>query len=718
MSGARSTRLLDVNALTSTWRRRTLAILSVALILAAAAWTGRWWWRATHPIVPADTPSGWVPTLVVAAGHRAPLTEPFGVAVGPDGAIYFTQGGDTPAIGRVTNGGEVEWVAGGTRGFADGRGTAAAFDTPSHLAIGRDGILYVADTGNHAIRRVTPAGDVSTIAGDGTPGGGEGTSARLNGPVGVAVTVDDRLLVADTYNDRVVVLGASGVPAALALRTVAGSGIPGRVDGVGRAASFDTPTGLAALADGSAIVADTGNDVLRRIAVDGSVTTVSSIDVPGSTDLLWRPIGVAAGSQGRLYITDARARVVELVPDGPRRVVAGATPGFSHGRGTAARMREPSGIAAAEDGRLVVADTLNNLIRVLDMPERLGAWAPAPPGLTPGFDLARFARVPLLWPVDPQEGPHEITGTLGEPRGNPGGDGRERFHAGVDVRADVGLPVRAVRGGTVSSVLPTGSIGTLNEFLTVGSVTYVHLRVGRDQREAPVASWATVLANPVTGKPVRVRVRRGTYVSTGDVIGSVNRFRHLHLNVGPPGEEANALLVGLPGIVDTVPPVIAPGGITLTDLRGEPLTERVRNRLVVTGPVRVIVEAYDRMDDSPPRRRLGVYRVGYQVLQADGTPTPSFVQPRVAITFDQLPQAADAPPSLYAPGSGIPFYGTRMTRYRYLVTSRVDQGTVVESPWVPAVAPGDYVLRAIVEDAFGNRAVAGRDLPIVVAPVP
>jgi hypothetical protein len=204
-------------------------------------------------------------------------------------------------------------------------------------------------------------------------------------------------------------------------------------------------------------------------------------------------------------------------------------------------------------------------------------------------------------------------------------------------------------------------------------------------------------------------------VAAGEVIGSVNRFRHVHLNVGPPGEEANALRVGLPGLVDTVPPVIAPAGITLTDLAGRPLTERLKNRLVVSGPVRIVVEAYDRMDDSPPRRRLGLYRVGYQVLSPDGTPTLAFVQPHVAITFDKLPPAAEAPPSLYAPGSGIPFYGTRMTRYRYLVTSRVDHGTVVESPWVPDLAPGDYVLRVLAEDAAGNVAITGRDLPIALA---
>lgn len=695
--------------------RRASAVLLAVLILGAAGWAGRWWWRATHPIVAEQTPPGWVPAVVIAAGHRAALHDPFGVALSANGIVYVTVGGDAPAVGIVTADGDVQTLAGGTRGYADGAGAAAAFDTPSHLAVGPDGTIYVADTGNHAIRRVTPGGHVSTVAGDGISGAGDGHGARLRAPVGVAVTADGRVVVADTYNDRILILGASGASGAWSLRTLAGSGVPGLVDGVGTAAAFDTPTGVAALPDGSVIVADTGNDALRRIAADGTVTTVSSIGLSGSADLLWRPLGVAAGSGGRLYVTDARARVVELVPDGGRRVLAGSVPGFSAGVGTAALMREPAGIAVAPDGRVVVADTLNGLIRVLDLPDRLGPWWPAPPRLAPGFDLTRFARVPLVWPLDPQDGPHEVAGTLGEPRGNPGGSGRERFHAGVDVRADLGAPVLAIRDGVFTSVISTGAIGTLSEYVSIGPITYVHVRAGRGGNDTPIAGWATVVADPVTGKPAHVRVPRGTRIRTGEVLGTVNRFRHVHLNVGPPGEEANALLVGLPAIVDTVPPVVAPAGITVTDLAGRALTDRVDSRVLITGPVRIIVDAYDRMDDSPPRRRLGLYRVGYQVLRADGTTAPGFGAPHIAITFDRLPPAPEAPPLLYAPGSGIPFYGARVSRYRYLVTSRVEHGTVVESPWVPQLPPGDYVVRVVAEDAAGNVAIAGRDLPIRIA---
>ena len=693
-----------------------LSLLAVVLV-AAIAWGGRWWWRATHPEVPKDTPAGWVPAVVTVDGRHGELDEPFGVAVAGDGTVVVSDSGENPAIWRVdlTSGTRV-LVAGGTRGFADGPGSSARFDTPSHVAMAPDGALLVADTGNHAIRRVAPDGHVTTIAGDGTPGAGEGPTARLNGPVGVAVSDDGRVYVADTYNDRILRLTAAADGSARwNVSVVAGGGTPGLVDGQGAAASFDSPAGLAALADGSVIVADTGNDALRRIAPDGAVTLLQAVDLTGSAGVLWRPVGVAPASRGRLLVTDSRTRVVEITPDGPRRVIAGGRLGFADGIGTAARFREPAGIASSADGRLVVADMANGLVRVLDLPERLGALPPVPPALSPGFDVAAFARIPLVWPVEPQDGPHEIAGTMGEPRGNPGGDGRERFHAGVDVRADQGTLVRAARSGRVSAVLPAGAVGTLSEYLTVGPLTYVHVRVARDRRDAPLVDWATLRGDEFSGRPAYVRVRRGTRIEAGAVIGTVNRFQHVHLNVGPPGEEHNALLVGLPGVVDTVPPAIPPGGVVLTDLGGAPLSERARGRLIVRGPTRIVVEAYDQMDDSPGRRRLGLFRVGYQILEAGGSPTPAFPRPHVAIEFSRLPAADQSPPTLYAPGSGIPFYGTRVTRYRYVATTRVHDDAVVEDPWVPEVAPGDYVVRALAADAAGNIATRNTDVAITVA---
>jgi hypothetical protein len=697
--------------------RRLGLVLVTLIVLLPVAWGARWWWRATHPEIPDDTPPGWIPTVVSIAGTRGELDQPFGVAVARDGAIFVAESGERSAIWCIEAGGERRLVAGGAPGFADGAGQSARFDTPSHISLAPDGALFVADTGNHAVRRVTPDGLVTTIAGDGTPGTGDGTAARFNGPVGIAVGADGKVFVADTYNDRIVRLSpAAGGDSRWSVTTVAGGAGPGLVDGAGVDARFDTPSGLVAVADGSVVVADTGNDALRRVSSEGDVTLLDAVDLTGAASVLWRPLGVAAGSRGRLFVTDSRTRVVEVIPDGVRRVIAGGRLGFADGIGTAVRFREPAGIATDVLGRLAVADLGNGLVRVLDLPERLGAVPPVPPLRIPGFDLAAFARVPLVWPVEPQDGPHEIAGTMGEPRGNPGGEGRERFHAGVDVRAEEGTPVRAVRGGRVSSVLPTGAVNTLSEYLTVGPLTYVHIRAGRGERDEPLAGWATVIPDELSGRPARVRVRRGTRIAAGEVIGTVNRFHHVHLNVGPAGEEHNALLVGLPGVVDTVPPIVVPRGVTVTDLNGVPLEERERGRLIVRGPVRIIVEAFDQMDDSPARRRLGLYRVGYQVLGSDGAPIPSFVRPHVAVEFDRLPSDEGAPPSLYAQGSGIPFYGSRVTRYRYLVTSRVDGDRVVEVPWEPSVPPGDYIIRALAADAAGNIAVRGTDLPITVRP--
>lgn len=672
---------------------------------AAAGWGAHWWWRATHPLVPAETPDGWTPRAAVAAGSgddaladgsrfEAAFSEPFGVAIGADGAIYVADAGEAHAIRRIAPDGTVTTIAGGRlRGFADGRGPEAAFDTPSHVAVDPDGTLYVADTGNDAIRVISPDGIVSTLV-----------QGELRGPVGLAVAPDGRLVAADTYNDRIVLIRRDGT-----VVPIAGTGEPGYADGPGDLAQFDTPAGIAATRDGTLIVADTGNHLLRTIDVHGRVSTV---DLGGAR--LTHPVAVAVDRNGRLYVTEQRARVLEVGTDGQLRTLTSGAAGFAEGLGRTAQLRNPAGIAVAPDGRVVVADSGNRLVRLLDLPERLGAWPPKPPDSPFRVDLGAISQPPLLWPLEPQDGPHEIAGTLGEPRGNPGGDGRERFHAGVDVRAPQGTPVRAVRDARIDAVVSTGAVNTLSEFLSTGPVTYVHIRIGRDYRDRPIVDWARIIDDPATGRPAKVRVRRGTRLPAGSLLGTVNRFQHVHLNVGAPGEEGNALLAGLPGIVDTVPPIIPPRGIALTTVEGEPLKERVRGRLVVRGPVRIILEAYDRMDDSPPRRRLGLYRLGYQVLLPDGTPAPGWDTPRVTIAFDRLPSSPLAPLTLYAEGSGIPFYGTRVTRFRYVVTSRLNGGEIEEEPWVPLLPPGEYVLRVLAEDAFGNAAESGRDVPILI----
>lgn len=679
----------------------------MAVVAAVPTW---YFWPLIYDPGPEPLPDDWTPVVGLVAGtgdegredgdlFRATFSDPFAVAVGPDGAVYVADGGSDNAIRRIAPSGLVTTLAGGIEGFADGRGEAAQFNTPSGVAVD-GGVVYVADTGNHAIRRIGTDQTVTTLA--------SGSGVRFNSPIGIALDGRGGLLVADTYNDRIRIVSAAGD-----VTTLAGDGTPGMLDGPAPTSRFDTPTGLALAPDGAVIVADTGNDVLRRISPDGWVTTLPSVDRSGLPEALMRPTGVAVAPDGRVFVTD-RTRVLELNPAGVTRVLAGGASGYAEGSGAVARFRNPTGVALSIAGEMVVADAGNRLIRRLARTPR-DASPPAPPGLRPGFDLARFAELPLLWPLEPQGGPHEIAGTLGEARGNPGGKGRERFHAGVDVHGEDGDLVLAVRDGKVDQPIATGNFGGLNEFVAIGPLTYVHTRVARDRSNRALdPDRVAVLVDP-TGAPFRARVRRGWRLHTGEAVGTVNRFRHVHLTVGPAGEEANALDLRLPNFVDTIPPTIAPHGVVLTDIAGTPITERRHGRLIVRGAVRIVVEAWDRMDGDALSRRLGVYRLGYQVLEADLRPAPGFETPRVTISFDRLPSDPEAPLALYAPGSGIPFYGVRRTHFRYVVTTRVEDGHVTETPWDPSgLAPGDYVLRVLVADAAGNLALSGRDVPITL----
>src|SRR5204863_9538930 len=127
--------------------------------------------------------------------YQARFTDPFGVAAAADGTVYVTDGIGSHRIRAISPDGRVTTLAGGTRGFADGVGADARFDTPSGVAAAADGTIYVADTGNSAIRRVARDGSVTTVAGNGTAGYQDGPAgaARFNGPVGVAVSASGRV---------------------------------------------------------------------------------------------------------------------------------------------------------------------------------------------------------------------------------------------------------------------------------------------------------------------------------------------------------------------------------------------------------------------------------------------------------------------------------------------------------------------------------------------
>lgn len=647
---------------------------------------------------PVPTPLGWKANVTTIAGDGSPLgfSDPFGVAVAADGTIYIADAGENNRVRRIAPDGNVTTLAGGSEGFADGVGASASFNTPSALALDKDGNLYVADTGNNRIRKITPDGKVSTVAGDGTAGyvDGPAAHAQFNGPIGLAVSPGGDIYVADTYNDVIRMITTEGQ-----VTTIAGGGTPGYADGEQKVALFDTPSGIIVVEDSSLIVADTGNRCLRKVTANGNVTTL-----PVSGEELSRPIGLAFSHDHFLYVTELdRSRVVQVAPDGIARVIA-------------AQFNQPTGIAIGprinKPTELFVADSGNYLVRKLDQTAASSATDDPLPKLT----NETLGQQSLIWPVDPQQSPHEVVATMGEVRGTFNStDSRDHLHSGLDVFGPYGETVRVVRSEKVVGPQPNWGFDTLNEGFRVGVVSYIHIHVGRDKDAKMFDDPRFIPVHNGEGKLVRVRVRRGTRFRPGEAVGTINKMYHVHMNIGPPGGEINPLLLAPVGFKDDIPPTIEKDGVQLLDASGKRFQEKQDGRLVVSGPVRIVVDAYDRNNTNNDRRRLGLYKLGYQILKADGTPAPGFEQPRINILFNRLPDDRDATKVAYADESGITVYGSKTTRFLYEVTNTVRDGQVARGVWDTTQLPkGHYVLRIIAADFSGNEAQEGRDIPVTL----
>ena len=707
-------------------RSRALKVTALALLLLSAVclafWLYYWWQERPQPTV-----AGWAATVTRLAGDGAPgllddlgpqarFADPFGVAVDRTGNVYVSDAGRNNRIRQITPEGMVKTLAGSAEGFADGPALAAAFNSPSGLAIDRAGNLYVADTGNNRIRKVTPDGVVTTIAGDGTAGyrDGPALTAQFNGPCGVAVDRHGNVYVADTYNDRI-----RQITTDHQVKTLAGGGQPGYQDGPASAALFDTPCAVAVSASGELFIADTGNNRIRRLTPRGEVTTCA-IATPGAVEAgsIGAPLGLALTHDNFLYVTEKdHSRVLQIAPDGTARVMAGVGYGFANGAGLdTARFNRPAGIAVDWHGALYVADSANYLVRKLAPMVDSKAMA-EPQELSPlprlTADTLQVSEFP--WPVDPQQQWHEVVATLGEVRGSYDGESRHHLHSGIDVPGADGAIVRAVLDEKVSNPLSTWGTGGLGEGLQVGAISYIHLRVGREQKDVPIDPIRFAVLNDEQGKPRRVRVKRGTRFRIGDPLGTINRMYHVHLNLGPWGAEVNPLLLPFIGFSDTVAPTIERDGIQLFDPTRQRLTAQRKGRLIVHGDVSIVVDAYDQVDRNLARRRLGLYKLGYQVLKPDGSLVPGFEQPRINIKFDRLPPEREAVKIAYADTSGITVYGSAATKFLYVLTNTVRDGQASSGVWRSAeLPPGDYVLRIIAADLAGNEAMSGRNLPISI----
>lgn len=671
---------------------------------------------APVPAGPKPTALGWAARIELVSGDgidgqrdgaatTARYSDPWGIALDAHGTLYVADAGGSNRIRRIGVDGTVSTLAGGREGFADGIGAAAAFNTPSGLAIDAAGNLYVADTGNHAIRKVTPQGAVTTLAGTGTSGyrDGPAAQAQFDAPIGVAVDALGKVYVADTYNDRIRVLAPDGV-----VTTLAGGDGPAYGDGVGSGASFDTPCALAVDKAGTVWVADTGNGAIRRIALDGKVDTFARETTLGDKVLLRRPLSLALTHDGYLYVGEmAHGFVLQFAPDAQMAVLTGAG-----GRGD--RFVRPAGLALDAAGALHLSDAAGHrLHEIRPATAALIPAAPAPVG--PAID-APPPDTGGRWPVRPQNVRHEVVGTVGEARGAYGGEALDHLHDGLDIRNNVGAAVLAIADAKIGDPAPAWGLGELREGISLDTLSYIHMRVGRNIKDEPLDPARFQFVRDDAGQLDRVRVRRGTRFSAGDVLGTTNAMAHVHLTWGNWGFQRNAIALGFKDFADHVPPRIE--NIEIDGADGKALAQKRHGRLIVPRDAQgaaIVVEAWDQVDGNEPRRRLGLYSLGYQVLDKDGRPAPGFEQPRTTLVFDRIPADGAATKVAYAAKSGITVYGSATTRFRYIATNTVRDGSFATGLWqTDRLPPGDYTVRIFASDHVGNMATKNRDLPVTL----
>jgi hypothetical protein len=315
-------------------------------------------------------------------GTDAQFSGPASVAGDTAGNVYVADRGNN-TIRKITPAGVVTTLAGfaGQPGSADGTGSGARFSYPSGVAVDGATNIYVVDMNNNTIRKITPAGVVTTIAGMAGVSGandGTGTNARfyLNVPVGIpyniaGIAVDSatNLYVADTHNYTIRKITPAGV-----VTTLAGQpGIYGTNDGTGSAARFNFPAGLAVDSGGNVYVADSFSDTIRKITPAGAVTTLAgkpevygSGDGTGSSALFNSPCGVVIDSTGNICVADSGNQTIrDVTPAGVVTTLAGlaGSEGATDGTGSTARFAIPLGVGRDGAGNIYVAEYENNTIR-------------------------------------------------------------------------------------------------------------------------------------------------------------------------------------------------------------------------------------------------------------------------------------------------------------------------------------------------------------------
>ncbi len=304
------------------------------------------------------------------AGNVANFNKPIGVAIDASGNVFVSDYLNAK-IRKISPSGIVSTFAGsGNSAYTDGTGTAASFGGPRGMAITNTGIIYVCDLG--IIRKITSGAVVTTFAGSGANGStnGTGTAASFNITTGAALDASGNIYIVDFNNNNIRKITPAGV-----VSTFAGSGANGSANGMGTAASFYRPNGIAIDNTGNIYIADEANHLIRKITSGGFVSTLAGSGSPGSADGMgtaasfYDPSGMAVDDLGNVYVAEyINCKIRKITPAGLVSTLAGSgIPSSTNGIGTAASFNYPTDLALDDSGNMYVTEYIGNKVRKITL---------------------------------------------------------------------------------------------------------------------------------------------------------------------------------------------------------------------------------------------------------------------------------------------------------------------------------------------------------------
>ena len=491
-------------------------------------------------------------TVSTVAGSAAIFNQPSGLATDAGGNIYVA---DTlnHRIRKIAPDGTTTTFAGtGVAGFADGPAAVAQFNQPLGLVMSASGVLFVSDSQNHRIRALNASGDVVTYSGLGTPGFTDGiaAAARFNSPAGLAIDGSGTLYVADSNNHRIRMVATDG-----SVSTLAGTGTAGSGNGAGTVAKFNTPVGVARDSAGFIYVTEATSHAIRKIAPDGftsayagSPVTAGFADASGAAARFTNPVGLAVGPGNVLYVADkGNHRIRAIKAGGSVTTLAGTGgAGTTDGFGEVAKFSSPVALAATATGSVIVGDSGSSAMRSIDslqvmqqaatdltgsadLPVQLAvtglptagiyfyrAIATNSGGTTIGGTRSNATLTFREWQVT-KFGPDADKPLIAGPSANPAGDGVSnllKYAFGLDPRVavTVGMPTVEIIGGSLTLAYAKMLAATDLRYNAEWSADLVHWSQTNITEQILSGSGLTqqiralVPAAPATAKFIRLRV--------------------------------------------------------------------------------------------------------------------------------------------------------------------------------------------------------------------